>query len=84
MSLYDIGYNALQSYKPIEIIDGEILPNTHPILGTECKVGDIVDVIDQSRGIIMSVPLAEAQTIYDPKRSVIIQKFGENYLSLKK
>jgi len=84
MSLYDIGYNALQSYKPIEIIDGEILPNTHPILGTECKVGDIVDVIDQSRGIIMSVPLAEAQTIYEPKRSVIIPKFGENYLSLKK
>jgi len=84
MRLYDIGYNALQSYKPIEIINGEILPNTHPILGTECNVGDIVDVIDQSRGIIMSVPLAEAQTIYEPNKSIIIPKFGENYLSLKK
>lgn len=84
MSLYDIGYNALQNYKPVEVIDGEILPDAHPIFETEYKVGDVVDVIDSSRNIIVSKMLTEAQTIYEPKKSIIIPKFGENYLSLKK
>lgn len=84
MSLYDIGYNALQNYRPVEVIDGEILPDAHPIFETEYKVGDIVDVIDSSRNIIVSKILTEAQTIYEPKKSIIIPKFGENYLSLKK
>lgn len=84
MSLYDIGYNALQTYKPVEVIDGKVLPDAHPLLGSEYSVGDIVDVVDQTRGIIVSKVLSEAQTIYERDKSIIIPKFGENYLSLKK
>lgn len=84
-SLYSIGYNALQDYKPIEVIDGEILPTAHPQIGTDCKVGDLVDISDPSRGILASEILAEAQTIYDDKNNgIIVPKFGDNYLTLKK
>lgn len=84
-SLYSIGYNALQEYKPVEVIDGEILPTAHPQIGTDCKVGDLVDISDPSRGILASEILAEAQTIYDDKNNgIIVPKFGENYLTLKK
>jgi len=84
-SLYSIGYNALQKYKPVELIDGEILPTAHPQIGIDCFVGDLVDIADPSRGILASEILAEAQTIYDDKNNgIIIPKFGENYLTLKK
>lgn len=84
-SLYSIGYNALQLYKPIEVIDGDILPTAHPIIGTECKVGDVVDIIDTSREIIVSKILTEAATVYDSGSNAIINpKFGQDYLTLKK
>lgn len=84
-SLYSIGYNALQNYKPVTLINGEILPTAHPQIGADCVVGDIVDISDPSRGILASEILAEAQTIYDDKNNgIIVPKFGENYLTLKK
>jgi hypothetical protein len=84
-SLYSIGYNQLQSYKKVEIINGDLLPTARPKIGVDCNVGDVVDIVDKERGIIVSKVLTEAQTVYErDKNGIIYPNFGDGYLDLKK
>lgn len=84
-SLYDIGYNALQNYKMVELINGDLLPTARPKIGVDCNVGDVVDIVDKERGIIVSKILSEAQTVYErDKNGIIYPNFGDGYLNLKK
>jgi hypothetical protein len=84
-SLYDIGYNALQNYKMVELINGDLLPTARPMIGVDCNVGDVVDIVDKERGIIVSKVLTEAQTVYErDKNGIIYPNFGDGYLDLKK
>lgn len=84
-SLYSIGYNALQNYKMVELVNGDLLPTARPMIGTDCNVGDIVDIVDKERGIIVSKILSEAQTVYErDKNGIIYPNFGDGYLDLKK
>lgn len=84
-SLYSIGYNALQNYKMVELINGDLLPTARPMIGVDCNVGDVVDIVDKERGIIVSKILTEAQTVYErDKNGIIYPNFGDGYLDLKK
>lgn len=84
-SLYSIGYNALQKYKMVELINGDLLPTARPMIGVDCNVGDVVDIVDKERGIIVSKVLTEAQTVYErDKNGIIYPSFGDGYLDLKK
>ena len=84
-SLYSIGYNALQSYKKVELVSGDLLPTAHPLIGVDCNVGDVVDIVDKERGIIVSKVLTEAQTVYErDKNGIIYPNFGDGYMNLKK
>ena len=84
-SLYSIGYNQLQNYKKVEIVSGDLLPTAHPLIGVDCNVGDVVDIVDKERGIIVSKILTEAQTVYErDKNGIIYPNFGDGYLDLKK
>jgi hypothetical protein len=84
-SLYDIGYNALQNYKMVELINGDLLTTARPMIGTDCNVGDVVDIVDKERGIIVSKLLTEAQTVYErDANGIIYPNFGDGYLDLKK
>ena len=84
-SLYSIGYNALQNYKMVELINGDLLPTARPKIGVDCNVGDVVDIVDKERGIIVSKILTEAQTVYErDKNGIIYPNFGDGYLDLKK
>lgn len=84
-SLYSIGYNALQKYKMVELINGDLLPTARPMIGVDCNVGDVVDIVDKERGIIVSKVLSEAQTVYErDKNGIIYPNFGDGYLDLKK
>lgn len=84
-SLYSIGYNALQNYKMVELINGDLLPTARPMIGTDCNVGDVVDIVDKERGIIVSKVLTEAQTVYErDANGIVYPNFGDGYLDLKK
>lgn len=84
-SLYDIGYNALQNYKMVELVNGDLLPTARPMIGVDCNVGDVVDIVDKERGIIVSKVLTEAQTVYErDKNGIVYPNFGDGYLDLKK
>jgi hypothetical protein len=84
-SLYSIGYNALQNYKMVELINGDLIPTARPMIGTDCNVGDVVDIVDKERGIIVSKILSEAQTVYErDTNGIIYPNFGDGYLDLKK
>ena len=84
-SLYSIGYNQLQNYKKVELVSGDLLPTARPKIGVDCNVGDIVDIVDKERGIIVSKVLTEAQTVYErDKNGIIYPNFGDGYMNLKK
>lgn len=84
-SLYSIGYNQLQNYKMVELVSGDLLPTAHPKIGTDCNVGDLVDIVDKERGIIVSKILTEAQTVYErDKNGIVYPNFGDGYMDLKK
>ena len=84
-SLYSIGYNQLQNYKLVELVSGDLLPTAHPLIGVDCNVGDVVDIVDKDRGIIVSKVLTEAQTVYErDKNGIIYPNFGDGYMNLKK
>jgi len=84
-SLYSIGYNALQNYKMVELVSGDLLPTARPKIGVDCNVGDLVDIVDKERGIIVSKILTEAQTVYErDKNGIVYPNFGDGYMDLKK
>lgn len=84
MSMGDIGRAALAEARAVEVIDGDILPNVAPIIGTDCNVGDITSVVDINRGIIATKRLVAAQTVIEGRKHYTIPKFGTDYLSLTK
>lgn len=84
MSMVDIGRAALAENRAVEVINGDVLPDTAPIIGTDCNIGDVTSIVDIKRGIIASKRLISAQTVIEPKAHYTVPKFGEDYLSLTK
>lgn len=69
----------------VELVSGDLLPTARPMIGVDCNVGDVVDIVDKERGIIVSKILSEAQTVYErDKNGIIYPNFGDGYLNLKK
>jgi len=83
-SLRQVGVNALSATQEREVIDGEILPGTTPIYGTDYAVGDIVDVKDLERDIMVTKRIIEVQHIREPSQVISKPKFGVDYLNLRK
>lgn len=81
-SLYEIGVNALQAQTIIEEFNGDILPNKSPLIGTDCDIGDIVDISDPERGIMVTKRLYGWERQMEPDKDILVPSFGEPFLSL--
>ena len=75
--------NALRQMRPAEVIDGNVLPGTDPVYKTDYNLGDIVDVSDDDRGIVVSERIIEVRTNYEPSQIVTVPKFGTDFLTLR-
>ena len=82
-SLRQAGVNALRQMRPAEVIDGNVLPGTDPVYKTDYNLGDIVDVSDDDRGIVVSERIIEVRTNYEPSQIVTVPKFGTDFLTLR-
>jgi hypothetical protein len=83
-NLYQDGVDALESSRVVELLDCDTLPDSTPAIGTDCNLGDIVDIAHPKRGIIVSKRLIDLQAVIEPKNHTVKPKFGTNYLSMKK
>jgi hypothetical protein len=83
-NLYQDGVDALENSRMIELLDCDTLPDSSPAIGTDCNLGDIVDIAHPKRGIIVSKRLIDLQAVIEPKNHTVKPIFGTNYLSMKK
>lgn len=83
-NLYQDGVDALESSRIIDLLNCDVIPDSAPVIGTDCNIGDIVDIAAPKRGIIVSKRLIDLQAIVEPNNHTIKPKFGTDYLSVKK
>jgi len=82
-SLYQQGIEALQAAQKTESIAADALPNKTPTYGADYSIGDKVDIIDPTRGIMAVKRVEQVQHVFEPQKIITIPKFGTQTLGLR-